>query len=192
MAFCFTKLEIPEIIYIESDIHSDRRGCFSEMYKYPEFQKNGIDKTFIQMNQSKSLKGVLRGLHYQKNPMAQGKMVSVVDGEIFNAVVDIRKGSTTYGKWIGVTLNDEKKQMMYIPEGFAHGFCVLSETAQVIYYCTEIYASQYVCGILWSDPELSISWPIKNPILSDQDAELPLLNRADNNFDFKQLLRCDM
>lgn len=184
MAFCFKKLEIPEIICVEPDIYGDERGYFTETYKYPEFKKNGIEESFVQVNHSKSSKGVLRGLHYQKKPMAQGKLVTVIEGEIFDVAVDIRKGSPTFGKWLGVILDDKKKQMCYIPEGFAHGFCTLSETAQVIYYCTEVYAPEYDQGLIWNDPEVGIVWPIENPILSDKDSQMPLLSQVDTGFSY--------
>lgn len=185
MAFQFQNLDIEGLIYIEPDIFGDQRGFLAEIYKYPEFKKHGIMKPFVQVNYSKSTKGTLRGLHYQKDPMAQGKLVSVVEGEIFDVGVDLREGSPTYGKWVGLTLNAEKKNMLYIPEGFAHGFCVLSETAQLIYYCTQVYSPEHERGIIWNDKELDIAWPIENPILSDRDKDLQLLNQTDNNFSYK-------
>jgi len=182
MAFRFTKLEIPEVIHVESDIYDDDRGYFTEVYKYSEFQKNGIEKPFVQVNHSKSSKGVLRGLHYQKDPMAQGKLVTVVEGKIFDVVVDIRSGSSTYGKWVSKIIDAVKKDMLYVPEGFAHGFCVLSETAQVIYYCTEVYSPEHERGIRWDDPQLNITWPITDPVLTKHDSGMQLLSEADNNF----------
>jgi len=185
MAFQFENLDVEGIVHIEPDICGDQRGFLAEIYKYPEFKKQGIEKSFVQVIYSKSTKGTLRGLHYQKDPMAQGKLVSVVEGEIFDVGVDLREGSPTYGKWVGLTLNAEKKNMLYIPEGFAHGFCILSETAQLIYYCTQVYSPEHERGIIWNDKELDIAWPIENPILSDRDKDFQLLNQTDNNFSYK-------
>jgi dTDP-4-dehydrorhamnose 3,5-epimerase len=125
----------------------------------------------------------LRGLHYQKHPRAQGKLVRVVQGEIFDVVVDLRKGSPTYGRWVGVTLSGKSFQMLYVPVGFAHGFCVLSETADVFYKVTAEYAPDLARGVLWSDPALGIEWPITDPVLSAADSKLPLLAQADHNFE---------
>jgi len=186
MAFNFKKLNIPEIIHIEPDINGDERGFLVEMYKYPEFKDHGIEKPFVQINHSKSLRGVLRGLHYQKDPMAQGKLITVIEGEIFDVGVDLRKDSPTYGQWTSLKLNAEKKDMLYIPEGFAHGFYVLSETAQLIYYCTQVYSPENERGIIWDDKELDIAWPIENPILSDRDRDLPPLSQVDNSFSYKK------
>jgi len=182
MPFHFQKLSIPGVVLIEPEVFNDSRGFFMEIYKTTDFEKFGINKSFVQVDHSHSRKNVLRGLHYQKNPMAQGKLVGVIHGEIFDVVVDMRVGSSTYGKWLGVTLDDKKKQTLYIPEGFAHGFCVLSETVDVIYHCTQIYDRNYQRGVLWSDPEISVSWPIESPILSDKDKGYPPLNQVDNNF----------
>jgi len=182
MAFRFERLEIPGVIYVEPDIYGDERGYLAEIYKYPEFKKEGIAKPFVQVNHSKSGKNTLRGLHYQKDPMAQGKLITVVEGEILDVIVDIREGSPYYGQWVSRKLNAESKHMLYAPEGFAHGFCVLSETAQVIYYCTGVYSPEHEGGLLWNDPALAISWPLEDPILSDTDKKLPRLDQADNNF----------
>ncbi len=120
--------------------------------------------------------------------MAQGKLITVIEGEIFDVAVDIRSGSPTYGQWVGETLNDEKKNMLYIPEGFAHGFCVLSETAQVIYYCTQVYSPEYERGLLWNDKTVGIQWPVENPILSKRDSACPELAQSSNNFIYEQKL----
>ncbi len=182
MAFQFKKLDIPEIIHIEPDVFKDDRGYFLEVYKMPAFKDNGISKPFVQINHSKSAKGVLRGLHYQKDPMAQGKLVFAVEGEVFDAAVDIRSGSPTYGQWVGVTLSAEKKNMLYIPEGFAHGFCVLSELAHVIYCCTEVYSPEHERGLIYNDKAIGIQWPTQDPVLADKDAANETLDNADNNF----------
>ena len=175
MAFTFKQLNIPEIIHIIPATYPDERGSFCEVYKQPEFEKAGIKGPFVQLNHSQSAKGTLRGLHYQERPEAQGKLVTVLEGEIFDVAVDIRKGSPTYGKHVSLTLKGDRKEMLYIPEGFAHGFCVLSEKAHVAYYCTRVYSPDHERGILWDDPQLKIAWPIKDPILSKRDQGLPLL-----------------
>lgn len=182
MPFKFQRLEIPELILIKPVIFSDSRGFFMETYKFSDFAAFGIKERFVQDNHSRSLKGVLRGLHYQNPPKAQGKLVRVIHGEIFDVAVDIRKGSPTYGRWVGVVLSDENKLMLYIPPGFAHGFCVLSEEAEVIYKCTEEYDPLAEAGIIWNDPEIGIQWPIKNPVISDRDSRWPRLRDAVNYF----------
>jgi len=182
MAFSFKKLAIPDVVLIEPKIFGDERGFFAEVYKFSEFRQFGIVKPFDQVNYSRSQKGVLRGLHYQLKPMAQAKLIRTVVGEIFDVAVDIRKNSPYYGKWAGEVLFAGNKRMLYIPEGFAHGFCVLSESVEIVYYCTNEYAPEYDRGILWSDSELAIKWPVKDPILSKKDAQLPLLKEAENDF----------
>jgi len=178
MPFKFTRLDIPEVVLIDPEVHLDERGFFMESYKYSEFAAFGIKEHFVQDNHSRSTKGVLRGLHYQGPPEAQGKLVRVVVGEIFDVAVDLREGSPTYRKWIGERLSAKNKRMLYIPPGFAHGFCVLSEVAEVIYKTTEEYAPEYDAGIRWNDPEIGIHWPIEHPILSAKDAALPTLREA--------------
>lgn len=212
MPFTFTRLTIPDVILIAPRIFSDKRGFFMETYRYSEFSAFGIKERFVQDNHSHSTKGVLRGLHYQSDPKAQGKLVRVVVGEIFDVAVDLRlaramrkdlphevkgtevlhgvkdiprtEGSPTYGKWVGETLSAENKHMLYIPPGFAHGFCVLSEEAEVLYKATNEYAPKYDAGIRWNDPEIGIEWPIENPILSEKDATLPTLSMAENGFTY--------
>ena len=182
MPFTFERMEIPDLILIKPIIYPDSRGYFFEAYKKSEFFKNGIEIEFIQDNFSHSVHGVLRGLHYQKNPRSQAKLVRVLNGEIFDVAVDIRKGSPTYGKWVGKRLSGENKQMLFIPPGFAHGFCVLSAEADVLYKTSDEYAPEYDSGIKWNDPEIGIEWQVLNPIVSEKDANLPLLMNADNNF----------
>lgn len=155
-----------------------------EIYKRSEFFAHGIQEHFVQDNYSHSTYGVLRGLHYQRPPNAQGKLVYVQQGEIFDVVVDIRKGSPTYGKWIGVTLSDQNRKMLYLPKGFAHGFCVLSNTADVIYKVSAEYAPESEGGILWNDPDLAIHWPVRSPVLSRKDAQLPLLRELEPVFSY--------
>ncbi|MCL2485744.1 MAG: dTDP-4-dehydrorhamnose 3,5-epimerase [Endomicrobia bacterium] len=182
MTFKFTKLAIPDVILIESKKFEDSRGFFSELYHIDKFAEGGIDKPIKQINLSKSSKGVLRGLHYQLNPFAQGKIVRVISGSIFDVAVDIRKNSQHYGKWVGVNLNSENLNMLYIPEGFAHGFEVLSETVEFEYLCTNVYSPQHDRGIRYDDPFLNISWTTKDPILSEKDLKHPFLKDAETNF----------
>ncbi|HQP46722.1 MAG TPA: dTDP-4-dehydrorhamnose 3,5-epimerase [Flexilinea sp.] len=188
MAFKFEKCEIPGLLIVEADVFNDTRGFFIETYQQSAFINAGIDKPIVQIDHSRSKKNVVRGLHYQLNPMAQGKIVDVIDGEIFDVTVDLRKGSPSFGKWFGINLGIGQGKLLYIPEGFAHGVCALSETADIIYYCTQVYAPEYQRGILWNDPELDITWPVKKPVLSDKDKQLPLLNQADNNFVYEKII----
>jgi len=184
MPFEFIKTEIPEVIIIKPKIFSDNRGFFMETYKKSDFEKAGIDTDFIQDNHSKSIKGVLRGLHYQKEPFAQGKLVRCIKGKIFDVAVDIRKNSPTFGKWVGFELSEENRLMLWIPKGFAHGFLTLSEEAEIIYKVSGgEYSPQHDAGIIWNDPDINIKWPqIDNIILSEKDKNLPLLKDADINF----------
>ncbi|MBI5681943.1 MAG: dTDP-4-dehydrorhamnose 3,5-epimerase [Deltaproteobacteria bacterium] len=182
MPFNFKRLSISDIILIEPKVFADERGAFSEAYKHSDFVCVGIAEYFIQDNYVKSVKGVLRGLHYQKNPKSQGKLVQCVRGEIFDVAVDIRKGSPTYGQWVGIELSSEEHNMLYVPKGFAHGYVVLSDFAEVIYKCTKEYSPQDERGIIWNDPDIKIEWHIKEPILSEKDKILPQLKFADNNF----------
>jgi dTDP-4-dehydrorhamnose 3,5-epimerase len=182
MPFQFHRLEIPDIILIEARHFADDRGLFLETYKRSEFEANGIPDLFVQDNHSRSAHGVLRGLHYQIHPAAQGKLVRVVRGEVFDVAVDIRQGSPTFGQWVGMRLSGDQFRMLYIPAGFAHGFCVLSEQADLCYKVTAEYAKAQERGIVWNDPEIGIEWPLSQPVLSPKDAELPLLKHADMNF----------
>lgn len=175
MAFKFKTFDIKDLILVEAEILNDTRGFFHENYKRSSFQKNGIPIDFVQENRSFSNKNVLRGLHYQIEPHAQGKLVECLQGEIFDVAVDIRRSSPTFGKWAHVTLSDKQKTQFYIPPGFAHGFCVLSEQAYISYKCTAEYDPSSERSLLWNDPDINIAWPIKNPILSEKDARNPLL-----------------
>jgi dTDP-4-dehydrorhamnose 3,5-epimerase len=180
--FDFKRLAVPDLILIEPRVFTDSRGLFLEMYKHTDFAAAGIPEHFVQDNYSRSIQGTLRGLHYQKNPKAQGKLVCCIQGAIFDVSVDIRKGSPHYGKWAGAELSGETRQMLYVPPGFAHGFQVLSESAEVLYKCTEEYSPADDRGIIWNDPDIRISWPLNNPVLSAKDRIHPLLRDADNNF----------
>jgi len=184
MAFRFIQTEISEVLIVEPRVFADDRGFFMETYKRSEFAEHGIAEAFLQGNHSKSTKGILRGLHYQKHPKAQGKLVRALSGEIFDVVVDMRRGAPTFGKWVGVTLSSENKKMLYVPVGFAHGFCVVSDEAEISYMTTEEYAPECEAGIQWNDPGLKIAWPLNNPQLSGRDRTWPGLQDADNNFRF--------
>jgi dTDP-4-dehydrorhamnose 3,5-epimerase len=182
MAFKFRRLDITDVILIEAQAFKDQRGLFMESYKQSDFSTNGIPDAFVQDNYSHSLRRVLRGLHYQKYPKDQAKLVTVLRGEIFDVAVDIRRGSPTYARWVGQVLSAESCCLLYIPVGFAHGFCVLSEEADVLYKVTAEYAPELERGVTWNDPDLSIRWPIDRPLVSPKDAELPPLRLADNDF----------
>ncbi len=158
MAFTFEETKLKGVYIITPQVFGDNRGYFMETYKKTDFAAIGIDKEFVQDNESSSTKGVLRGLHFQKNH-TQGKLVRVTKGEVFDVAVDVRPASATFGQWVGVTLSSEKKNMFYIPEGFAHGFLVLSDTSEFVYKCTEVYDPTSEGGIPWSDPDIGIDWP---------------------------------
>jgi dTDP-4-dehydrorhamnose 3,5-epimerase len=172
------------VILVETQRFIDARGFFAETYKRSSFSERGIPDLFVQDNYSHSVRGVLRGLHYQKYPKAQAKLVRVIGGEIFDVAVDIRRGSPSYGRWVSAVLSATKGEMLYVPVGFAHGFCVLSDEADVAYKVTEEYAPEVERGIMWNDPDLAIPWPVRTPILSPEDAALPWLREADNDFVF--------
>lgn len=180
MPFKFERLYIPEVVHIKPKIFTDERGFFLEVFKQSEFKSFGIKDPFIQGNLSFSKRDVLRGLHYQRLPKAQGKLVICLKGEIFDVAVDIRKGSPTFSRWVSAILSEKTRNMLWIPEGFAHGFLVLSDYAEVLYVVTgSEYAPQYEGGIIWKDPYIGINWPlegIKEPILSPKDRVLPRLS----------------
>jgi dTDP-4-dehydrorhamnose 3,5-epimerase len=182
MPFQFQRLAIPDVLLVEVQTFDDNRGFFMETYKRSDFAAHGIGDAFVQCNRSHSVRGVLRGLHYQIHPRAQAKLVSVLQGEIFDVAVDIRHGSPTYGRWVGERLSGQNRRMLYVPMGFAHGFCALSDGAEVLYMVTDEYAPECDRGLLWNDPDIGIDWPIADPILSSKDAQLPTLRQADNNF----------
>jgi len=184
MPFSFHRLKIPEVLLIKPQVFSDDRGCFMETYRAPDFVDARITDTFVQDNHSRSGKGVLRGLHYQNPPCAQAKLVRVVQGEIFDVAVDIRKGSPTYGSWVGEVLSEGNRHILYIPEGFAHGFCILSGTAEVLYKASGIYSPQAEAGIIWDDADLNIEWPVKKPAVSKRDKSWPSFKHADIKFEY--------
>jgi len=171
--FEFINTDIDGLFVIVPKLFEDQRGYFMETYNYVDFSSHGMDMTFVQDNQSKSKKGVLRGLHFQKNH-PQGKLVRVISGEVFDVAVDIRKNSQTYLQWYGVILSKENRKQFFIPEGFAHGFLVLSDEAEFVYKCTDFYHSGDECGIIWNDQKIGIEWPIKDSdkiILSEKDKD---------------------
>lgn len=157
------------LLVIKPKVFEDERGYFFESYNYQLFKQAGLDFNFVQDNQSLSQTGVLRGLHFQNNPNAQGKLVRVISGSVFDVAVDIRKKSPTYGHWFGLELTEQNKWMMYIPEGFAHGFATLQDFTVFSYKCTNFYNKASEDCIFWNDSDLAINWPIENPILSDKD-----------------------
>ena len=165
---------LPQAVMIEPQVFGDSRGFFYESYNQARFEEAGIQAHFVQSNVSRSSKGVLRGLHYQW-PNPQGKLVSVLEGEVFDVAVDIRRSSPSFGQWVGVMLTAENKRHFWVPPGFAHGFCVLSEHATFVYQCTAFYDREADAGILWNDADIGIDWPVKHPLLSDKDARALLL-----------------
>lgn len=179
MPFEFRELDIPGIILVQPKVFGDERGAFMETYKLSDFAAAGIKERFVQDNHSMSSRDVLRGLHYQKSPMQQGKLVRCIRGRVFDVAVDIREGSPTFGRWVDVELSGDNNLMLYIPPGFAHGFVVLSDTAEVVYKCTNEYSSEHERGVIWNDPDIRIDWPVKNPIVSEKDRRNPTLRDAD-------------
>jgi dTDP-4-dehydrorhamnose 3,5-epimerase len=162
------------VLLMEPDVFGDQRGFFMETYQKKRYVELGIDDEFVQDNMTFSTFGTIRGLHFQ-NPDAQAKLVQVIQGEVFDVAVDIRKGSPTFGQYVGVVLSGENKRQLLIPEGFAHGFCVTSKTALFTYKCSDYYAPRNEHGILWNDPDIGIPWPVDDPILSDKDKQYPCL-----------------
>jgi len=172
-----TNLSIAGLKLIQPRVFGDARGYFLETHHQRKLSAAGFNEVFVQDNLSFSTRGVLRGLHYQY-PNWQGKLVSVVQGEIFDVAVDIRKGSPTFGKWFGMVLSENNHLQLFVPGGFAHGFCVLSDSAHVSYRCTDFYNPQQEHTLLWNDPEIGIEWPIDAPLLSDKDAQGKPLHAA--------------
>jgi dTDP-4-dehydrorhamnose 3,5-epimerase len=168
----FEPTAIPDVIRIEPKVFRDARGFFLESYNARKFAEGGVGALFVQDNHSFSARGTLRGLHMQC-AFAQGKLVRCISGEIFDVAVDARRGSPTFGRWVGETLTSENFRQLFVPAGFLHGFCVVSETAQVEYKCTELYHPEDELGVIWNDPDLAITWPVTAPILSAKDTTLP-------------------
>ena len=173
MPFRFTDLELDGVILVEPRVFADERGFFMETYKHRDYVGAGLPEAFVQENHSRSGRGSLRGLHYQREPAAQGKLVRAVAGEIYDVAVDIRPHSPMFGRWVGVTLSAENRRMLFIPPWCAHGFCVVSESAEVVYKTTAEYAPELEGGLMWNDADVAITWPIADPILSKRDREWP-------------------
>lgn len=176
---------VPDLILIEPRAVPDARGFFLETYKASTYRAGGIPQTFVQDNHSRSVRGTLRGLHFQAPPNAQGKLVSVTRGEILDVAVDLRRGSPTFSRWVAVRLSDENHRQLYLPVGFAHGFLVLSEEADLTYKVTSEYVPESDRGILWNDPDLGIAWGIRDPLLSERDQNLPRFAEADIPFEYR-------
>ncbi len=177
-----TETVLPDVLIIEPKVFGDARGFFKETFhaeRYAERNVPGEGLSFIQDNHSRSQKGVLRGLHYQLKH-SQGKLVSVATGSVFDVVADVRPGSPTYGQWEGVVLSAENHRQLWVPPGYAHGFCVLSDFADLQYKCTELYRPEDEGGIVWDDPDLAIDWPVKEPLVSERDHKLPKLAEVDS------------
>lgn len=185
MPFDFKNLDLPDVVLVEPKVFSDGRGYFLETFKYSDFDSFGLSASFVQDNYSFSEKGVLRGLHWQNNPQAQAKLVQCLSGEIFDVAVDIRKNSPTYGQWVAEVLSAENKKLLYVPVGFAHGFCVLSDQAKILYKCTAEYAPELERGVIWNDPDIGVEWPTKDPSLSERDQQNVRLKDIDNNMKYE-------
>ena len=170
-----TATDFDGVVIIEPKVFDDKRGFFLETYQLERYRDAGIEAAFVQDNISRSAAGTLRGLHYQY-PRGQAKLVQVLDGEIFDVAVDIRRGSPTFGQWFGVNLSGENHRQLYIPQGFAHGFCVLSESVLFMYKCSDYYVPEDEQGIQWNDPKFNIQWPVKAPVLSPRDVDLPAVD----------------
>ena len=180
--FKFIETDIKDVYIIEPKVYGDNRGYFMETYKEESFKEAGLNYTFVQDNESRSKKGVLRGLHFQKT-YPQAKLVRVLEGEVFDVAVDLRKNSPTYGKWVGVILSAKNKKQFMIPRGFAHGFVVLSDTATFCYKCDELYHPEDEGGIMWNDKDINIIWPYEGEILlSEKDKKHPTLNESKVTF----------
>ena len=169
--------KLPGVLLIEPKVFGDHRGFFLETYNARRYKEAGIEVPFVQDNHSRSIRGTLRGLHFQLTK-PQAKLLWVVSGEVFDVAVDVRPGSATFGKWFGATLSAENKKQIFVPAGFAHGFAVISDIAEVYYKCSDFYDPKDEGGILWNDPQLAIDWPLREPLLSQKDAALPALANA--------------
>lgn len=190
----FINTEIPGLFVFEPKVFEDARGYFMETFNEKIFAEKHINTNFVQDNQSKSTYGVLRGLHYQLNPFAQAKLVRVISGEVLDVAVDIRKKSPTFGQHFSISLSAENKKQLYIPRGFAHGFVVLSETAEFFYKCDNFYSKEHDAGIIFNDPQLKIDWKIASDKLniSDKDINLPSFKESKNNFEFGTYFQNDV
>jgi len=185
MDFKVTPLKIAEVLLVEHERYGDERGFFAETYRADIFAKHGIAK-LVQDNHSRSAKGVLRGLHFQNDPAAMGKLVRCTRGTIFDVAVDLRQGSPTFAQWVGHTINQDDTQLLWIPPGFAHGFAALSEVADLMYRTSAYYSPQHDRAVVWNDPDIGIAWPIEDPVLSKKDAAAPCLRDCDANFVYRE------
>ncbi len=189
MPFEFERTELPGLVLVKPRVFRDQRGFFMETYKHSDFERAGIGEPFVQDNHSRSARGVLRGLHYQLNPRAQGKLVRCIRGAVFDVAVDIRKGSPTFARWFGIELTEDNAYMLWIPPGFAHGFLVLTDVAEVVYKVSGAeYSPEYERTIIWNDRDISIKWPLRAEeiVLSDRDSLAPALRDAEINFTFQE------
>lgn len=178
MPFEFTNLAIPDVVLVTPKVFPDNRGYFMESFKASDFGRANLPVNFTQDNFSFSRKGVIRGLHYQNNPKAQGKLVSVLRGSVWDVAIDIRRNSPTFMKWVAKELDDNNHYMLYIPPGFAHGFVTLSEDVNLLYKCTNEYDAHADAGIRWNDPDIAVTWPINKPVVSEKDSALPFLKET--------------
>lgn len=178
-------LAIPEVLLITPSVHRDNRGFFLERYRRDAYGQAGIGAAFVQANHSRSQRGTVRGLHFQSPPHAQAKLVSVARGVIYDVAVDVRHGSPTYGRWVGAELDDVRLQQLYVPAGFAHGFAVRSDVADVLYAVDAAYAPDAEGGVRWDDPALAIDWGVPSPIVSDKDQTWPLLDELTSGFAYR-------
>jgi dTDP-4-dehydrorhamnose 3,5-epimerase len=176
MGFRFKSLAIEDVVLVEPDTYGDDRGFFRETYRRSGFAEGGVDRDFAQANFSKSRKNVIRGLHFQREPAAVAKLVGVAQGRIFDVAVDVRSGSPTFGQWVGEELSAGDGRMLYVPEGFAHGFCALEDETLVTYLMTGEFSPEHDGGVRWNDPDIGVDWPVPDPVLSPKDQELPFLN----------------
>jgi len=178
MSLRFTPTALPGVLIIEPEIFADDRGLLMETYKKSEFDAAGVNAAFVQENHSRSVHGTLRGLHLQRAPKAQAKLVRVITGVVFEVVADVRRESPTFRQWVGITLSGENRRLLFVPAGYAHGFCVTSAEAEVVYKMTEEYAPELEWGVRWDDPLLAIRWPVSDPRLSTRDSRWPYLSDA--------------
>jgi dTDP-4-dehydrorhamnose 3,5-epimerase len=174
----FKKTKIKGLYIIEPEFKIDERGYFARIFCKKEFKKNGFDFEIVQTNRSLTKKkGTIRGMHFQKKPKSEDKIICCLKGKIFDVAIDLRKNSPTFGKWVGVELSEENKKMFLIPKGFAHGFQTLTDNCEILYFMSEFYSPKYESGVRWNDPFFNIKWPIKNPILSEKDKNWPLVKK---------------
>jgi len=174
----FIKTDIKGLILVKPKVFTDNRGFFLESYSVSKFKEGGIDCTFVQDNHSRSINaGVIRGLHFQTEPFSQAKLIRAIRGSIFDVAVDLRRDSPTFGQWRGFTLSASNFDMLFIPRGFAHGFCTLEDNSEIAYKADNLYSAQHDSGIIWNDPDINITWPTEKPILSEKDSNLPTLNQ---------------